>query len=620
MHFIFKYFIFELFILLNALKTALNISFFDYSHELYSELKIQVGSIYSLNGIIPFSYEKLQICENKNLEKVEDTLGEIFTGEKKFNTGYIAKTGNNSFCEVLCYNHFTADIVNLAQTLINKNYFVNWYLDKLPAALKYYNIEHNITSYDLTSGIPLGYYNENTYYIYNHYQFHILINQNSDSKYNIVGFRIVPFSIKHYKYHPVCSKTFEDLNKNYEKEKQELKEADVLFTYDIIFENSTRKFAYRWDFYRPAKTRIHWYGISISETIIMLLTLFVLIFLIRNIKIEIDQFNHKVVNLEVIDHYTWKELTGDVFREPNKNSMLFSAIVGNGVQLFCMVTITLFLGIIEFLDKGKKINFLNIGIFFYFLMGFNGGYVSSKLYQFYKGKKWVINGILTSLFFPGLLFIGFFIINIILLIEKSSAAFHLIDFLALLFLWIFIASPIILFGSFIGFKTKAIKAPCRTNKIPSFIPEKPWYLHYKFMIFISGFISFGALFIELNYVMKSLWRHQIYFLAIFLLVSFLLFLVICGEISIIVVFWNLCYGDYNWWWRSFLIGGSSVIYFLFFSIFYLFKLEISGFAGIIIYFGIMGLISIISFFICGSISVIVTFIFVLFIYSKIKMD
>ena len=79
----------------------------------------------------------------------------------------LSKTGNNSFCQVLCYNHFTADIVNLAQTLINKNYFVNWYLDKLPAALKYYNIEHNITSYDLTSGIPLGYYNENTYYIYN---------------------------------------------------------------------------------------------------------------------------------------------------------------------------------------------------------------------------------------------------------------------------------------------------------------------------------------------------------------------------------------------------------------------------------------------------------------------
>ena len=49
----------------------------------------------------------------------DKNLGEIFTGEKKFNTGYIAKTGNNSFCQVLCYNHFTADIVNLAQTLIN---------------------------------------------------------------------------------------------------------------------------------------------------------------------------------------------------------------------------------------------------------------------------------------------------------------------------------------------------------------------------------------------------------------------------------------------------------------------------------------------------------------------
>ena len=72
-------------LLINILNYIINKGLLDYSHELGSELKIQVGSISSLNGIIPFSYEKLQICDNKNIEKVEDTLGEIFTGEKKFN-------------------------------------------------------------------------------------------------------------------------------------------------------------------------------------------------------------------------------------------------------------------------------------------------------------------------------------------------------------------------------------------------------------------------------------------------------------------------------------------------------------------------------------------------------
>ena len=97
-----KYNLFEFFLLLNIFESIKNIGLLDYSHELGSELKVQVGSISSVKGIIPFSYEKLQICENKYLEKVEDTLGEIFTGEKKFNTGYKATTGKSSFCQVLC--------------------------------------------------------------------------------------------------------------------------------------------------------------------------------------------------------------------------------------------------------------------------------------------------------------------------------------------------------------------------------------------------------------------------------------------------------------------------------------------------------------------------------------
>ena len=615
-----KFFCFEFYVFINLLKFIIDKSLLDYSHDLGSELKIQVGSISSLNGIIPFSYEKLQICENKNIEKVDDTLGEIFTGEKKFNTGYIAKTGNNSYCEVLCYNKFNADTVNLIQTLINKNYFINWYLDNLPAVLKNYNIDFNRSYYDLSSGIPLGYIYDNNYYLYNHYQFHILINEKSKEKFNIVGFQVIPLSIHHHKGRPDCAKSTDELNSNFDKDKQILNEDNIIFTYDIIFENSSKTFAYRWDSYKPAKTRIHWYGISISETIIMSLTLIIFFFFLRNIKVEINEYNHKIMNLEVVDYYTWKELSGDVFRAPIKNPMLLSAIIGNGFQLFCVISLSLFLGIFEFLDRGKKINYLNIGIVIFCLMSLPAGFVSSKIYQFFKGNKWVKNGLLTSLIFPGILFVGFFLINIILLIEKSSAAFYFTDLLSLFSLWIFFTCPLILFGSFIGFKTKTIKAPCKTNPVPSYIPNKPWYLHYKFMTFFSGFISFGAFFIELNYVMNSLWRHQVYFLAAFLLISFILFVLICSEISLIVIFMNLCYGDYNWWWKSFLIGGSPVIYFLIFSVFYFFKLKITGFSGIIVYFGIMGFISTMALFICGSISVLTTFVFVKFIYSKIKID
>ena len=108
------------------------------------------------------------------------------------------------------------------------------------------------------------------------------------------------------------------------------------------------------------------------------------------------------------------------------------------------------------------------------------------------------------------------------------------------------------------------------------------------------------------------------FFSFFLMV--ILFIIICGEFSIIVVFWNLCYGDYNWWWKSFLIGGSPVIYFVLFSIYYFLNSQIRRLSAIVVYFGIMGLISSMSLFICGSMSVLITFIFVRFIYSRIKIN
>ena len=49
------------------------------------------------------------------------------------------------------------------------------------------------------------------------------------------------------------------------------------------------------------------------------------------------------------------------------------------------------------------------------------------------------------------------------------------------------------------------------------------------MTFITGIIAFGTFFIELNYVMGSLWKHQIYFLAFFLWIS--LILLITGSLE-----------------------------------------------------------------------------------------
>ena len=611
------YLIFNLFIIIQS-KGIL-----DYSHDLNTELQIQAGALSSIDDIIPFSYEKLKICNSDKIVKVEDTLGEILTGEKIFSTEYKAFTGNDSFCEVLCHNQFDEESINLIKRLIKGNYFINWYLDKLPAGMLSYNKDTKETKIDYFKGIPLGYMENDVYYINNHLQFHILINEIDRKKFNVVGFNILPMSLEHEGEKALCEKNPKNILKNFDIKPQALlgnNNNKILFTYDIIFEKSNITLGLRWDHYKTSNTKIHWIGIFLSQIIVIGLAIIIIMVLIKNINADINIYNNKVINFEFVDYYTWKELSGDVFRAPLRRPMLLSAIIGNGVQLFCMMTITLFLGTIGFENPEKRANLLNIGIIFFCIMGLPGGYISAKIYQFFKGKYWLLNALLTSLIFPGTLFIGYSIVNIILAIEKSSAAANISDIISLFILWIFCTFPLILIGSFLGTKNRPIEAPCKTNAVPSFVPDKPWYLHYKFMTFITGIIAFGTFFIELNYVMGSLWKHQIYFLAVFLWISLTLFIIICGEFAIIVVFWNLCYGDYNWWWKSFLIGASPVIYFVMFSVYYFFNLQLRRLAAIVVYFGIMGLISAMALFISGSMSVLMTFIFVKFIYSKIKIN
>ena len=51
--------------------------------------------------------------------------------------------------------------------------------------------------------------------------------------------------------------------------------------------------------------------------------------------------------------------------------------------------------------------------------------------------------------------------------------------------------------------------PCDINRISSSIPIKPCYLYYRYITFVTGFFGFATIFIEFNYAMSALWRHQI---------------------------------------------------------------------------------------------------------------
>ena len=68
-----------------------------------------------------------------------------------------------------------------------------------------------------------------------------------------------------------------------------------------------------------------------------------------------------------------------------------------------------------------------------------------------------------------------------------------------------------------------------------------------FSILIGGILPFGAVFIELFFILTSMWLHQFYYLFGFLCLVFVILVITCAEITIVLCYFQLCSEDYHWW-------------------------------------------------------------------------
>ena len=65
--------------------------------------------------------------------------------------------------------------------------------------------------------------------------------------------------------------------------------------------------------------------------------------------------------------------------------------------------------------------------------------------------------------------------------------------------------PLVFLGAFFGFKQPLKDPPVRTNEIPRQIPLQAWYMGEACTMLIGGILPFGAVFIELFFIMSSVW-------------------------------------------------------------------------------------------------------------------
>jgi len=138
---------------------------------------------------------------------------------------------------------------------------------------------------------------------------------------------------------------------------------------------------------------------------------------------------------------------------------------------------------------------------------------------------------------------------------------------------------------------------------------------------MGGILPFGAVFIELFFILSAIWGHHFYYIFGFLFIVFIILILTCAEITIVMCYFQLCSEDYHWWWRSFLTSGASAFYMFLYSIFYFFtKLEIETFVSSLLYFGYTFIMAFAFFVSTGTIGYYACYLFVKKIYSVVKPD
>ncbi|KAI5070386.1 hypothetical protein GOP47_0014729 [Adiantum capillus-veneris] len=605
--------------------------------DLGDELQVKVNKITSTRTQLPYEYYSLGYCKPPKVVNSAENLGEVLRGDRIENSPYLFHMRDDKLCLVACkIDKLDSATAKNIREKIDEEYRVNMILDNLPVAMSTVGPDGTVTKF-YEHGFPVGSKeivadrDEQKYVIFNHLAFTVFYHKDGESKASrVVGFEVTPYSVKHEYEKPfnedkpnlfTCNANTKHLVDGSQPWQEVRENEEIIFTYDVKFQSSPIKWASRWDTYLlMSDDQIHWFSILNSLMIVLFLSGMVAMIMMRTLYQDIARYNQLETQEEAQEETGWKLVHADVFRPPS-NAGLLCVYVGSGVQFLGMTGVTMVFAALGFLSPANRGGLMTAMLFLWVLMGLLAGYSSSRLFKMFKGTEWKKNTIRTAFLFPAVVFCTFFFLNCLIWGEKSSGAVPFGTMFALVFLWFGISVPLVFIGSYFGFKKPPLEDPVRTNKIPRQIPEQAWYMHPIITVLIGGILPFGAVFIELFFILTSIWLQQFYYIFGFLFLVFLILAVTCAEITIVLCYFQLCSEDYRWWWRSYFTSGSSAFYLFLYAAFYFFsKLDITKVVSGILYFGYMIIISYSFFVLTGTIGFLACFWFVRTIYASVKFD
>eukprot|EP00750_Incisomonas_marina_P019512 INCI3477.1.p1 GENE.INCI3477.1~~INCI3477.1.p1 ORF type:complete len:669 (+),score=115.62 INCI3477.1:147-2153(+) len=629
------------------------------------DVEVKVNSVTSVETHIPFEYYKYPVCEPEKIQSAAENLGELLTGSRIYNSPYVIKMGQSETCKVLCKTDMDIAEAHILLHSIRAQYSFNWIIDNLPVAAsvnsqgsEYVFYEHGyfIGGYFVKENTDLEHQKKTadssivSYFVNNHV--HIIIKTHQpiagDAGRRIVGVEVVPASIKHNvegelpEYLPAEACEFDDEQMGaepmtipsffFDAKSKEIEDpnhiAEIIYTYDVEFQDSDVKWASRWDVYLSMGGRVdndvHWFSIVNSVMIVFLLSGMVAIILLRTLRRDVLYYNRiptEEEREEEKEESGWKLIHAHVFRPPEHYPMVLSVLVGSGAQLFLMAVALLIFSAVGFLSPANRGSLMIACVAFFVMLSSVGGYAAAVTYKMFDGEHWHRCTVATALSFPGLSFTIFFIVNTALWAMHSAGAVPFGSMFAIVAMWLGISLPLTFVGAYLGYQRDKIEPTTAVVGAPAEIPPSQWYLSSYVTVLVGGVLPFGVVFVELFFILSSLWLDQFYYVFGFLFLVFLMLTLVCAELTIVLTYFQLCNENYKFWWRSFFTGGSCALYIWLYCLYYFFtKLEVITFVSGLTYFLYMYLVCVAIFIMCGFVGFICTAQFVHSIYGSLRVD
>lgn len=574
-----------------------------------------------------YPYFSLPFCSPALGEGAREAhgLGEVLAGDHKVKTTYQLRFKQDVAFASLCKKKLLPEEIGLLQRAVDQEYFFELQVDGMPV---WGYVGDSDKETDLLLGSLASVADPHTYV---HAHFHFSVAYNGDRIVE-VGLTADPTSridvTEHHEEH------FDHVPSV--RGELEL----VEFSYSVKWvERLDLEFAHRMERYDsqrflPASFEIHWLSIINSFVLVILLTVFLAMILMRVLRNDFTRYmrqeevssSNAVIMAEADslnsaeDETGWKLLHGDVFRPP-PNVSLFAAMLGAGTQLLCMVGLLIVLALLSVYTPTAKGGIATAAIVLYSLTAGAGGFVAGRMYKQFGGKRWVGNTLLTAALFPAPTFVVFLILNSLAWQRGATQALPIGTILILIALNLLVTLPLTVLGAIVGKSSTPYVEPCRTTKLPRQIPPAPWFRQVPAQMFVAGFLPFSAIYIETHHIFSSVWGHKLYTLFGILFLAVALLVIVTSFITIALTYFQLAVEDHRWYWRSFFSGGSTAAFVMLYSFFFFFgRSEMTGNYQTAFFFLYMTVVCWGIFLLLGTVGFFSSLGFVRLIFSQIKVD